>query len=151
MKNILKKIIKCSVLLGVILCVNMMLTAAIGYEVKLKNADKPFIDLDTMIADSQPGQGGNEETGIENDENAYTDSDEATKDVVPMVISVREDKITINEEDVKTENFQKKFDDAYIDGVEVILVDDYAEYYTYTDVKNFISDKGIDVTEKVNK
>lgn len=140
MKKLIKNITRTALVLTAAMAAGLILTAGIFTdEVKLKNVDSPFIDLDVMVEDlplsDQEGDAAEAES-----------QDELM--VSEFVISIREMEIKINGSAVNTKNFENIFNALYKSGVTVRLVDDYAEYHTYKDVLEFLKEKGIKPVEE---
>jgi len=151
MKKFLKNFIRCVALVMALLGVSLVLTAGVlSDEVKLKNVSEPFIDLDAMVADLDVGQGGIAQTAVEDDGKTDLSAEEAAPETVEVIITVRESEIKINDIVVTGENLPKAFDAIFKPGMQVSLVDDYAEYHTFTDIKDWLEDKKINYTEKAN-
>lgn len=114
----------------------------------LKNADKPFIDLSDLIGDAELGKGGNAETSLSGNTDAETPDEGGTgkagvaaevirEDItkVEMVVTVHDTEIKVNgvtERDVDV--FKADLQAKYKPGMDIRLIDDYAEYNTYSDV-----------------
>ncbi len=127
----------------------------------LKNADKPFIDLGKLIGDSEMGQGGNAETSLSGNTDQETEDEDGAGDAEIMAdkliesITKVELVITVHDREVKVNGVKSASMDSlrsnlkynYKSGMEVKLIDDYAEYHTYSDVLEVIKEMNISPTE----
>ncbi len=114
---------------------------------KLKNADKPFIDLAELIGDAELGTGGNAEAGLSGNTDAQTPDEGGTglagvvQDTLMETVTKVELIIEVHDRTIKVNGITEKDVDAaksaikanYKQGMEVRLIDDYAEYNTYSD------------------
>lgn len=144
MRHFLRKAAGHCLLLTVTFAVSMVLTASVwGDEIKMKNVDEPFIDLDVMVGDLDISAEGGDETQPET---------EAEEMIQEFVISIRETEIRYNGNKVDNSSFQNIFDALYSKkygtDTTVRLVDDYAEYYTYKSMLEFLQKKGIKPVEE---
>jgi len=146
----IKKLVRPLILLLMLVSAWTVLTAGIfSGAVRLKNVNEPFIDLDSTIADKAPGKGGNTETGIEDEgKDDASSSKEDTDTIVELRIEIREESIKVDDTDIQLDNFEAAFGTRYKEGVEVRLIDDYAEYHTYKTVKEILEGKGIKPVEE---
>lgn len=144
MKNRFRRTLQITLLISALLGVFLITTAGIfSEEVTFKNVKKSFIDLDAMVEDKPIGQGGNKESGTEGGAEVILDSEESSDEIVELTIMIRETKISLNGSPVNSSNFRDYFEKTYRSGMRVVLVDDFAEYYTFMDAKKMLEDKGI--------
>ncbi|MDO4938727.1 MAG: hypothetical protein Q4E54_02050 [Lachnospiraceae bacterium] len=115
---------------------------------KLKNADKPFIDLSGLIGDAELGTGGNAEAALSGNTDTQTPDEGGTglagvvQDVLMETVTRVEMVIEVHDRTIKVNGITEKDADAakaaisanYKKGMDVRLIDDYAEYRTYSDV-----------------
>ena len=122
---------------------------------QLKNAEEPFIDLAGLIGDSKPGKEGNEEAALPGDTDQEADDDDEadktdgtaktelirTEEQVELVITVRDREITVNGVGMSTpEALGYRIRSGYKPGMTIRLIDDYAEYNTYTKVLEILDE-----------
>lgn len=140
MKRFLGKLIRTALVLAAALAAGLVLTAAIFTdEIKLKNVDAPFIDLDVMVEDLAVSDSPGDE--------AVTET-QAEDTISEFVISIRETEIRFNGAEISSNNFKSIFDAVHRNNVPVRLIDDYAEYYTYKGVLEYLKEKGIKPAEE---
>ena len=142
MKRFIRKFTGTVLLLAAVIATGMILTAGIFTdEIKMKNVDAPFIDLDVLVEDlpvNFDSEGGNE----------AEEETEAEDVIQEFVISIRETEISFNGSKVSSSNFKGIFDAIHENGVAVKLIDDYAEYHTYKNVLEYLTQKGIKPVEE---
>ena len=125
--------------------------------VELKNADEPFIDLTDLIGDAELGKGGNAETSLSGNTDQETPDEGGTGKAgavpdkvmetitrVELVVSVHDTDVRLNGifqtgMDALKSNLQAK----YKTGMDLKLVDDYAEYNTYKEVLGVFEELGM--------
>ena len=145
MKHITKKIL----ILTFITAAWLMLSAFTLKSVKLKNADQPFIDLGMEVVDSEIGVGGNSETGLEGEAEAEV-TDETAE--ITIIIDIQDRTINLNGIPCSTiDDCIRKLKSMYDEGMSIVLVDDYAEAYTYMDMLEALKKEGFEFTEQVNE
>lgn len=152
MKRFIRKFTGTVLLLAATIATGMILTAGIFTdEIKMKNVDGPFIDLDVMVEDLPISAEGGDfaEDGNDKEGAAETEEKEEAEDVIQeFVISIRETEISFNGSKVSSSNFKGIFDAIHENGVPVRLIDDYAEYHTYKSVLEYLTQKGIKPVEE---
>ena len=132
----------------------------------LKNAEKPFIDLAELIGDSEMGRGGNQETSLSGNTDEETEDQSGTGtgaglaetepiqtiEQVEMNITVQDTDMKLNGVSVKSADaLRSKIRSEYKDGMDIKLVDDYAEYNTYLSVLRVLEDLKIKPVEEQKK
>lgn len=132
----------------------------------LKNAEKPFIDLAELIGDSEMGRGGNQETSLSGNTDEETEDQSGTGtgaglaetepiqtiEQVEMNITVQDTDMKLNGVSVKSADaLRSKIRSEYKDGMDIKLVDDYAEYKTYLSVLRVLEDLKIKPVEEQKK
>lgn len=127
-------------------------------KVSLKST-APLINLGEMIKDSRPGNGGKTETGLsdpgklsekETEEKKETEAEtseiKAPEETVTVTITVTvsDTEIFLDGKKVHSpEELSRKISGVWKDGMNVLLVDDYAEYAAYRSVKDALDELGI--------
>ena len=118
---------------------------------ELKNPNTRLIDLGEMVRDSKPGHSGNREASQvgeteekdgtrEGDGGAQKRKDEEKQ----LTVTVEYDRIYVNGEQMKDLNaLEVRLALDYRDTRHAKLVDDYAVYQTYTDVRKALLYAGI--------
>lgn len=140
-KGLIKKITAAAV----ILVSGIFLTGAGLLTVTLKNADKPFIDLGAEVGDSEIGHGGNADTGLDGSVSESIDGQTEVK----IEIRIRDTSIFMNEMSVSgTINLKNRLRSDYEKGIQITLVDDYAESKTYTEVRRLLDEGKYEYSEK---
>ena len=132
-----KRVVKIMMAMAVV-CAWMVVFAGIMPAAKLKNADKPFIDLGSEVCDSAPGHGGNTDTGLEG-EVAESSEGEA---VVTIRISIRGEVIMLNGNTVTEQQLPAMIRQVYEDGMEIYLVDNYADAAVYKRTLSMLKSSG---------
>ena len=132
-----KRVVKIMMAMAVV-CAWMMLSGMTFGDVKLKNADKPFIDLGSEVCDSAPGHGGNTDTGLEG-EVAESSEGEA---IVTIRISICGEVIMLNGNSCSEEQLSDMIKRLYETGMEIYLVDDYADAAVYKRVMAMLKSEG---------
>ena len=131
--------------------------------VRLKS-EEPLISLQELIVDSKPGNGGKKEQGLPDpgpmavemketesaakEEPAETESGtEALR--VDITVTVTDESVRVDDAPVSdAKELAKEMEKVYRDGMTVYLVDDYAEYSTYQEVKNALEALSVSPVEK---
>jgi len=160
MKN--KKIILITISLFFIASI---LTGAKLFDVELKGADDPLVDLGAVIEcggsfipsadDAQNEEYSEEDTASpvdateESDDNQNNDSI-ADAEHVEKIITIRisNNKIYINNATYTLSSYINCILSLSKSADAIVLQDDYAEYHTYCEVRNFLNENGINYTEE---
>ena len=112
----------------------MMAGTAYG-AVKLKS-NKPLIDLGAEVGDSKPGHGGNSDTGLTGE---IEEDTEGEAEVV-IRVSIMGTTIMVNGNTVTETSLKSAIGNIYEVGMEVYLIDNYADAKTYKAVLNILDD-----------
>ena len=161
MKNKKKKTL--SALFILFFIVQPLLLGMDPFKVKLRNTndENRLVNFDVLIAgNSMPDSSKTPETeeSEQNDSTEQTekktDQTEITPDERPepedkeIIVSISEKAITINGIPAGREVFEAKFSRIYDGTQSIILEDNYAEYYTYNDIKSYFDKNQIKYREK---
>jgi len=145
--SIIRRLVFRTVFVVVLMCSWLILTAgAFSDAVKLKNAGKPFVDLDSTIVTGDTGKGGNAGLDIETDETEGSDADLDKE--IKLAVEISEEKIKLDDEEMVFNRFKNELAGQYKEGITVILIDNYAEYHTYKKVKAYLEEKKIKFEEE---
>ena len=133
----------------VLLSLAVLALSILGNPVELKD-NTPLIDLASSVVDSEKGQGGNEEAGLVNADDSVKVI-EAPEDI-EIVISVRDREIRVNGEVCDgTARMGDKIKSLYKNGMSMRLVDDYAEYHIYKEVRDKLKELKYSCKEETNE
>lgn len=135
----------------------------IAKTVRLKS-EKPLISLQELIVDSKPGNGGKKDQGLpepgpmavemkETESTATEETAETESGTEALLVDIT---VTVTDENVRVDStpvsdakeLAKEMEKVYRDGMTVYLVDDYAEYSAYQEVKNALEALSVTPVEK---
>lgn len=131
--------------------------------VRLKS-EKPLISLQELIVDSKPGNGGKKDQGLpepgpmavemKETESAATEETVETESgtealQVAVTVTVTDENVRVDSTPVSdAKELAKEIEKVFRDGMTVYLVDDYAEYSAYQEVKNALEALSVTPVEK---
>ena len=139
--------------LSIVICLTLLLAGYIIYQPKLRNADKPFIELNGGDGDSI----GNAQKAAWN---AYDDQHlVVTPTSTPMPVDDSRIRVIVNDETVgfgdfvglSFDDFKEKFESGALDSKEIILVDNYAEARTFKKIIKLFERAGRDYEIETEK
>ena len=158
---------------AILIAMLVFTSAAPAYAFTFKQAaqlkseySEPFIDLAELIGDSEMGRGGNQETSLSGNTDEETEDQNGTgtgaglaETEAVQTIEQVEMNITVHDTDMKlngatvmsADALRSSIRSAYKDGMEIRLVDDYAEYNTYLSVLRVLEDLKIKPVEEQKK
>lgn len=135
----------------------------IAKTVRLKS-EKPLISLQELIVDSKPGNGGKKDQGLpepgpmavemKETESAATEETAETESgtealQVDVTVTVTDENVRVDSTPVSdAKELAKEIEKVFRDGMTVYLVDDYAEYSAYQEVKNALEALSVSPVEK---
>ena len=153
MKNKKKKTL--SALFILFFIVQPLLLGMDPFKVKLRNTndENRLVNFDVLIAgNSMPDSSKTPETeeSEQNDSTEQTEkkTDQTEAEDKEITVSITEKTITINGIPAGREVFEAKFSRIYDGTQSIILEDNYAEYYTYNDIKSYFDKNQIKYREK---
>ena len=129
------------------------------FKVKLRNTgnDDRLVNIDKLIGGNnmpdssktpETEEAEPKETTETNEKTETTPAVQSEPEDKEITVSISEKTITINGIPAGSGVFEEKFSGIYDGTKEVVLEDDYAEYHTYNDVKNYFDKNQIKYREK---
>lgn len=148
-----------------ILLLGLFLTGFIGKSSVELQSEGPLIDLGTYVKDSPIGKGGNPESGlpgtaVEKSDGTGSGTSEKTpveenqdgksKNTLPgITVEITHDIITVNgERCMDVDDMFSRVKENWRVGLKVYLIDNYAEYETYTAVYRTLRESNMVVIEQ---
>ena len=128
----------------------LFLIGARWFGVSLRNVDaeNPLVKIDSLIGGSSMPDSSKipntEQNQSEKDNSKATDPILSTE----IKVRVRGKNIFINDTMTPESSFEVRFMEQYDESKQVILIDDFADYQTYTNLLSFFNDKSISIKEE---
>lgn len=121
------------------------------WSVGLRNvdSDNPLVKINALIGGS--GMPDPSKTPQTETDKAKEDSDkDGTNPVInsDIKVKIRGKNIFINDSLTPESAFEQRFSELYDESKQVILIDDYADFQTYTKLLEFFKEKEIEITEE---
>ena len=147
-------------LITLIVLIQSLLIGAGWFVVGLRNVDDkdPFVKITALVGGSgMPDPSKQPQTEQELEEDKIDPTEELDKDnndnPQPKIsseikVKVRGTSILINDGMTPESAFETRFNSFYDKSKQVILIDDYADYQTYSKLLSFFSENGIKVKEE---
>ncbi len=128
----------------------LFLIGARWFGISLRNvdADNPLVKIDSLIGGSSMPDSSKipntEQNQSEKDNSNATDPILSTE----IKVRVRGKNIFINDTMIPESSFEVRFMEQYDESKQVILIDDFADYQTYTNLLSFFNDNSISIKEE---
>ena len=120
----------------------------LGISLRNVDADNPLVKIDSLIGGSSMPDSSKipntEQNQSEKDNSKATDPILSTE----IKVRVRGKNIFINDTMTPESSFEVRFMEQYDESKQVILIDDFADYQTYTNLLSFFNDKSISIKEE---
>ena len=120
----------------------------LGISLRNVDAENPLVKIDSLIGGSSMPDSSKipntEQNQSEKDNSKATDPILSTE----IKVRVRGKNIFINDTMTPESSFEVRFMEQYDESKQVILIDDFADYQTYTNLLSFFNDKSISIKEE---